>query len=392
MKHLYKDILLSVAALVMFTCCQPDISHGDIDLDTTYFPFGLGYEWCYDCYSYSYHSEPENSGVGFDTITIKVLDSVSSDGGLRFILNDFSFEDLGERPLFIDNDVQLTWNHYYVDSMLIPISPETKKYSKENVTIAVDYLMDTLSIAIVEPGDFYYNGDFKKTAQRVKGIGAICLTDSNWFAWVHGDVTTKRLLWFYNGKDTVYKAKDWGEVIDVDLDTTYFPLGLGYEWKYQRHSWGKQTSEDSTTTWDYYDTFTVSVADSFWEGKTMMIRFASDSGKPFRDLDNPAKVMDGKVLVQRWDGITPWVNPYQPEEKLYIGISYSGDTLNFSHVESFYGLEYTTSHGEWIKRLREIGLIHQGSAYSFYSSEYEEERNTRDSLILFTTHEGQVWP
>jgi hypothetical protein len=206
-------------------------------------------------------------------------------------------------------------------------------------------------------------------------------------------VIVKRLLWFYNGKDTAYKATDWGKVIDVDLDTTYFPMGLEDEWTYQRHTWGSIQSGDSTASWDDYDTFTVTVADSFWEGRTMMIRFASDSGKPFRDLGNPAKVMDGKVLVQRWEGVTPWVNPNQPEDKWHMGVSYSGDTLNLSHSESSYGGDYIIFHGEWTKRLREIGLIQQGSTYSLlYTPGYEEESNTSDSLLLFTTPEGQRYP
>lgn len=32
--------------VAMLAGCEPNIAHGDIDLDTTYFPFGLGYEWC----------------------------------------------------------------------------------------------------------------------------------------------------------------------------------------------------------------------------------------------------------------------------------------------------------------------------------------------------------
>jgi hypothetical protein len=161
-------IVLCVSLVAMLASCEPNIAHGDIDLDTTYFPFGLGYEWCYECYSYRYHLDPDNFDVGLDTVTIKIIDSVSSDDGLRFKLNDLFFEDLGESPLFIDDDVQLTWNHYYVDSMLIPLSPETRNYSKENVTIAVEYLMDTLSIAIVEPGDFSYNGDLKKPQKELR--------------------------------------------------------------------------------------------------------------------------------------------------------------------------------------------------------------------------------
>jgi hypothetical protein len=51
-------------------CSTPDIADGDIDLDTTYFPFGMGYEWCYERHYHGYEFyEPFSE---YDTVTISV--------------------------------------------------------------------------------------------------------------------------------------------------------------------------------------------------------------------------------------------------------------------------------------------------------------------------------
>ncbi|MEA3312144.1 MAG: hypothetical protein U9Q76_08000 [candidate division WOR-3 bacterium] len=50
----------------------------------------------------------------------------------------------------------------------------------------------------------------------------------------------------------------------LDLDTTYFPAGLNYEWVYERHVYGHYygTGGNEDEFWDYYDTIAILVTDS----------------------------------------------------------------------------------------------------------------------------------
>ena len=361
------------------------------DLNTTYFPFGLGYEWCYTRYSWRHVSEPGwDEWDRYDTVLVSVTDSSWLGDTLCFQLTGGIFG--------ISNPAKIVQNMIVIFGESIKLIPDPVKKEVEAPwywgEFEVSYSADTLHVSLWGP-DPYDEGTETWGSTRLVGIGSIAqgrdysgYSLGVYFSNGHSD----RLLWFYNGTDTIYRAEDWGEVIEVDLDTTYFPMGEGYEWIYQRHSWGEKVSypEYDTTTWDYYDTFTVSVADSFWQGKIMMINFA-DTGKPFHDIGNPARVMDGKVLLETWseDAVTPWVNPYLPETNWPLGISYSGDTLKISYSDAAPGGDpYYSWYQEWTHRLRNIGPVLQGSSYYNYDSG-EEESYTRDSLISFKTPQYQ---
>jgi hypothetical protein len=344
----------------------------------------LGYEWCYEYHNHGYESYEEFNT--YDTITISVIDSFWDRDTLKFKLNGI-FEDLPNPICISENGIMLKL-HYLDFNWTRQISlleqPEIEHY--------LTYKADTMKIYTEDSYDGCLSYNWVRT-KRLKGIGAIYKGHGH--SYIPDPYTGTyshdyRLLYFYDGKDTVYKAKDWGEVFDFDLDTTYFPLGLYYEWAYQRHIWGNKQSGDSTITWEEYDTFTVSVDDSLWEGNTMLISFASDSSKPFNDLGNPAKVMDGKILVQMWSGVTPWVNPSHPDTKWGNEISYCGDTLRTFLSDTPPGENpYYSFYDEWVKRLRDVGPILQGTHYWNYGI---EERWATDSLIRFTTPQGQKYP
>lgn len=352
------------------------------DLDTTYFPFGLGYEWRYSRHSWQHVSEPGwDEYDRYDTFTLSVADSFWVGDTLRF-----------QSTGGVYNIVQNTIDIFGESIKLIP-DPMKKEVEAPWYwgEFEVSYTFDTLHVSLWGP-DPYDEGSESWGSTRIIGVGAIAQgrSYSGYSCGVYfSNGYSDRLLWFYNGADTLYRAPDWGEVIDIDLDTTYFPMGLGYEWTYQRHSWGEEQSGDSTITWDEYDTFTVSVSDSFWEGNKMMISFEADTSKPFHDLDDPASVMDGRILVQMWAGVTPWLNPYQPETNWPLNIKYYGDTLKISHGDAAPGGDpYYSYYQEWTARLRNIGPVLQGTSYYNYDSG-DVESYTRDSLISFKTPQYQ---
>ncbi len=349
-----------------------------IDLDTTYFPFGLGYEWCYETHSYGNDDYGANYNR-YDTFTIQIIDSIWTGDTLVFSLSGGKFRCVDNK--IWDNSIEIgsiIMFDYVYDTIYV-VNPEPFDLGE----LSLSYSGDTLNIS--GGSSFGYQSLLEyigEGTRRIKGIGSISQARSYQSSSSYSS-NSDRLLYFYNGKDTIYKAEDWREVIDVALDTTYFPMGEGNEWTYQRRSWGSTQSGDSTITWDDYDTFTVSVADSFWESNVMLVSF-SDTGKFFHDLSNPAKVMDGKVLIDPWkeDAMHPWINPYLPETKWGSEICYSKDTLEISFGGTPTGEDPNYSYyQEWTYRLRNIGPILQGTSYSNW--DFGEESYTRDSLISF---------
>lgn len=180
-----------------------------LDLDTTYFPFGLGYEWCYDQIEYSHYWQgwvPDTSGrtYTYDTLIISVVDSTGSPDSLVFHLNGY-FNDVSDFVVINNYRIQI----FGGDSIsLIP--------RKEEITIPfffLTYKEDTLNIWIEYSNDDISYYEEIDSVSRIKGIGSIY--QKYWFreTWTShtgysvSEVSIEdRLLWFYNGKDTVYKA------------------------------------------------------------------------------------------------------------------------------------------------------------------------------------------
>jgi hypothetical protein len=370
MKYARFGLILVGVFLFFSGCSTPDIADGDIDLDTTYFPFGLGYEWCYERHYYGYEDyEPFSE---YDTVTIRVNDSFWIYDTMKFGFDHF-FYDL-TNPVSIVNDSIILYMSFMTYDFKQPIS----LVEQSEIDDLLAYQGDTMVIAT---GDFDGLYSAWTEVKRRKGIGAFFMLSQSGYVdpYAYDYNVNYRLLSFYNGKDTVYKAPRWDE--KIDLDTTYFPLGMYYTWVFFRHDTGDAITGngDDTTTWDVNDTFTVSVSDSFFLGDTTMRICFADTGKPFNDLGNPTSIKDclGNclVLVELNGGHELWIN---------AAIDNNGrDTLL---------LEYSNYQADsldvWTKRIRRIGTVFQ---YSFYKNS-SGWRTITDSLILFTTPEGQVWP
>lgn len=185
-----------------------------VDLDTTYFPAGLDYEWVYER-----HVKGHYYGTGgnedefwdyYDTIAIKVTDSSYFPGELIFNLSGGgfhgkyihlygSFRDVGWHTHIIGDCVELLlYDHY--ESIFIPLKP----LSGTN-DFLISYTKDTLCITL--PGyNELPNGIPTVHSLRIKGIGVV-KQDGVYDAAKIAECCLDRLLYFYNGRDTVYKAE-----------------------------------------------------------------------------------------------------------------------------------------------------------------------------------------
>lgn len=149
------------------------------------------------------------------------------------------------------------------------------------------------------------------------------------------------------------------------LDTTYFPFGMDYEWKYERHHWRYGTEEDD----DSYDTVTIRVVDSNIApgGYTFVLE-----GGCFYDLDcDTIKIVDEKITAFPNDPCgTSIVSliPDTSEARNLLSIRYRGDTLNMGyHFEMYPPDQHSYDNTDcYTFRLRGIGLIDQTYSRSWW--------------------------
>ena len=171
--------------------CEPQGFHIDkyvpsIDLDTTYFPFGLDYSWVYEKRQLDIMGDPWS----FDTIAISVIDSTALTNGWSFSLEG-SFLDVGRSISIINHIVTVFGNRK------IYINPDN---------------IDTLNIRYCYHKSYPY-GYYEVTdinVQRIKGLGVVHQND----LWYNGDEIGPfeweeydyRLLYFIKGADTVWTS------------------------------------------------------------------------------------------------------------------------------------------------------------------------------------------
>jgi len=191
----------------------------------------------------------------------------------------------------------------------------------------------------------------------------------------------------------------------TDLDTTYFPFGLGYEWEYERHHHGYEWNweEGEFDNWSLYDTITASVIDSFGNDDTLL--FELEGGLFF--LSNPVKIWENQIVIHGYltdtVNLTPseltrdeWGDDGDKDYHWILNIGYSSDTLNIfsSEWEAWYFPPYDPEYSsKKANRLKGIGAIYQGSHYSYEEEEFTVYSSTVEyRLLTFTTPKGQVWP
>lgn len=181
------------------------------DLDTTYFPFGLGYEWCYERHNYGYdHVTRDEEWDSTFSYRICVVDSFLQCDTLIFPLTGGEFRCVGNR--IYDDSISIGAYVYrgYLSGMISIFYPQISIVFGFNIKC----LGDTLVIDVSDGSDPYITKDLSNPIEgvwqyekRLKHVGAIS-QELGWFYNDYLDVKTDRLLYFYNGRDTVYKAPE----------------------------------------------------------------------------------------------------------------------------------------------------------------------------------------
>ncbi|MEA3312619.1 MAG: hypothetical protein U9Q76_10420 [candidate division WOR-3 bacterium] len=185
-----------------------------LDLDTTYFPFGLEYVWTYEYYGAG--DDEYGSWEEYDTVTIRVVDSSFVSNGWSFDLEGWSqqgyetgtFIDVGDPARIIGRKVLI------LGGRRINILPETVKEVKgndeETFTFEISYKGDTLTISSKASGWFKddspmgghgYNGE--TTISRLNNIGVVRQYKSFWegsHSWRGSSATHTLISFSKNGK------------------------------------------------------------------------------------------------------------------------------------------------------------------------------------------------
>jgi len=238
----------------------------------------------------------------------------------------------------------------------------------ESSTTLEDTLQDTAYTMSIEMFDTLENGTYSWAAANLSKLGEL----------------------FWSNSRTFILNKP------VDLDTTYFPLGVGYEWCFQRYERSEGDNGEGEV-WDYecFDTFTVSVVDSFWKGDTMCFTLETEKNLyqmpgmlPYChwDLYGEARVYEDRIYLVIW---MTMVDLVPDPTSLPDFMSYRGDILYSSYD---YWDPHTTEYIS-IRRLRGIGILSQTHNYWFagdippypYAELYETDRllyfyNGRDTV------------
>ncbi len=198
------ELLLAIGSVMLLISCS---LFNETDLSETYFPFGLEYEWCYQ--RNIHESVFSNLGDGWDsfwcdTVKIQVCDSLKLEQGWRFTLRDDGFYDVG-------NSIDINADKITVWGLQIHLHPHAGSTTNEDGdTITISYSKDTLILTIGWIDEYAPHGVefFQYGTSRTKEIGIV----KQWFEeGTFGNIAyslseSYRLLWFYNGRDTVYKA------------------------------------------------------------------------------------------------------------------------------------------------------------------------------------------
>lgn len=182
-----------------------------------------------------------------------------------------------------------------------------------------------------------------------------------------------------------------GRPDDLDLSQTYFPFGLEYEWVYERHVWGFDEPyteyEPERYAWDYYDTFSIAVTDSFLIPRGWRFELTNEG---FRDVGVSPEINGNKIEVFS-DMIRLEPEEQGTEYSKKLVIAYGGDTLILSKLKSDPEYYYKWEEKEITKRIEGIGVIKQ-VWYDWYSGNVAAYYKHIDDFLLWFIKTGDtVW-
>ena len=184
--------------------------------------------------------------------------------------------------------------------------------------------------------------------------------------------------------------------LKLSLDSTYFPLGLDYQWVYERHGCGYYYDPTQEYDYDNYDTITICVTDSAAE--TNDWRFVIGGGS-FRD-GTPFS-SEGDTIYVFWSRVLVFDNykiPLLPESTAPKGsnegleIIYEKDKLCITLKESYYYGPVSVQYYKWsTSRLKGTGVVSQGYYASYMGHSCGDAQNIEDRLLYFIKDGDTVW-
>lgn len=191
--------LLPILIIASFAACEEAA-----DLENTYFPAGVGYQWVYETRQFLNESGVL-TGETYDTLTIRVDSTRDALGGKVITFNN-AFADVSREMRVIEDDVSV----YHDDKPIwIPLLP-AKDFVKSDSTNKNNYYIvyvnhDTLVFSSFR--DVLVVSDATVT-KRIKGVGVV---EQGWkgSAIMVGTRMEFRLLYFIKGDDTVWRCKDY---------------------------------------------------------------------------------------------------------------------------------------------------------------------------------------
>ena len=204
MKHLKLSLIVLGGILLILGGCQKEEPQG---LDTTYFPFGLGYEWCFERHHVGFDSWEEWDY--YDTAIVKVADSFWIEDTLFFKIDspglyDIMYYDKMYLAKLYGEKIRVFGYPYPGDTIaLIPTEQKTGEFPYDFFEIS--YNEDTLHLySCYDWGEIGISESGVSSTSRVRGIGVIKQI-LNWNDYdAAKDNCSDRLLYFYNGRDTVW--------------------------------------------------------------------------------------------------------------------------------------------------------------------------------------------
>lgn len=181
----------------------------NFDLDTTYFPFGIGYEWSYEVCHYRNYGEDRSKS--YDTITVRVVDSTIISDTIQFLLDKHFFYDLDFGTVKIWEE-RLTVFSNSPGTSTVSLTPKTNEASN---LLKIRYSLDTLYMGYhfeMYPPEMHEYDNYDCYTCRLKGIGLISQDywRSQW--WGAGSEVMYsgnyyRLLYFIKDQDTVWRSE-----------------------------------------------------------------------------------------------------------------------------------------------------------------------------------------
>ncbi|MBN2380948.1 hypothetical protein JXM67_14210 [candidate division WOR-3 bacterium] len=185
---------------------------------------------------------------------------------------------------------------------------------------------------------------------------------------------------------------------------TYYALGPGYEWTYEGHYLRfdiERGCKDSTLLQDSTYTFTVSVVEHSKSDNEWSFRL---EGYPYFRDQSPSIEIWGDSSRIGMGGYSSIVYLFQPDTFYntwvywygfnYLCAEYLGDTLHTEFgSEDTLGGDYSSGKS-WTNRLKDVGVVTQRAerTWIFNKDDGGYHIIQAETLVSFTTPEGQVWP